>query len=94
MSLEAVDLTGAPATRLILRGVLTNGQVLAADGLGPWLKAGGAFDVRYGLAAQGGAVADDLTGRIAGPPPWRLTGKTATVSYDGAQLTLTPAPSR
>lgn len=94
VSLEASGLTGAPATTVILRGMLIGGQTLAGKGLSAWQAGGGAFDVRYGLLAQGAAVADDLTGRLAGPPPWSLAGKTASATFDGAALTLSPAPSR
>lgn len=94
VSIEASDLKGAPVDALVLRGLLLNGQSLAEQGPYRWAAGGGGFDVRYGRIARAGMTADDLTGRIAGAPPWRLSGTGAMVAFEGGVLQIAPIPSR
>jgi hypothetical protein len=94
ISIEASDIKGGPADAIVLRGLLPGGQSLAKQGWSRWAAGGGAFDVRYGRITRAGRVADDLTGRIDGAAPWRLTGKAATVAFEGGVLVFEAAPSR
>lgn len=94
VSIEAADLKGAPMDDVVLRGLLLGGQSLTTQGWSRWAAGGGALDVRYGRITMAGRTVDDLTGRMAGPAPWRLNGKAGAVAFDGGMLTIEAAPSR